>query len=174
VPAVQGIGRWLAFVAGVMLVTTSVIFEAMAQPVGDVGEPPETVPTRAGRSEANLETKAVIKIRGAAGRRVPCDQVISQVDREGYVHGRRGVEMAVVAKNLNTSVVWVERCMLAYGREPERPSGASAESRERRLESLEEGEAEERGPEEIEEPASGRHELREKQPRRAAEATPGS
>ena len=166
---VRGTGCGLAFVAGAMLVMTSGIFTALAQPVKNLGAPPETV-QRAGRStEAKLEAKEKLKSSGAAERRVPCDQVISQVDREGYAHR----DVSVVARSLDTSVVWVERCMLAYGRQPRRPRGESAESKEKRLQRLEEDEPEERGREEIEEPGApyGR-ESREKQLRKPIRPTP--
>lgn len=169
---VRETGCGLAFVAGAILVMTSGIFTAMAQPVEDLDEPPETV-QRTGRStEANLKTRAEIKSSSAAERRVPCDQVISQVDRESYTHPRHAVEMSVVAKNLDTNVVWVERCMVAYGRQPRRPSAQSVESKEKRLESLEEDEPEERAPEEIEEAgARYQRELREKRLREGSQAT---
>jgi hypothetical protein len=171
VPGVRGIGCGLAFVAGAILVTTSAIFEATAQPVEDLGEPPGIVHGEH-KTQANLETKANVKGGGAA-RRVPCDQVISRVDREGRRHKDHEVEISLIARNLNTSVAWVERCMLAYGRRPGRSGGAGAEATERRLERLEEEEPEELGPEEIEERGSSRaRELRERQPPQAVPRTP--
>jgi len=84
--------------------------------------------------------------------------------------------MFYIARRLNTSVVWVQRCMMAYGRRPARLAGGEAESRETRLEKLEADEPEEReerAPEESEDlGTSGKHELREKPPRPDRQATP--
>jgi len=44
--------------------------------------------------------------------------------------------------------------MLAYGRRPNRPGYESAETREQRLEAMEEDEPEESGPEDVEEPGA--------------------
>jgi len=170
---VRGIGCRLAFVAGAILIVTSGVFRAMAQPVEGLNALPETVP-RAGRStEANLEAEEEFKSSGAVQRRVPCDQVISQADHDSYVL-HHAADLSVVARELDTSAVWVERCMLAYGREVRRPSNKSAESKEQLLESLEEDEPEERGREEIEEPGPPSRKLPEKQLRQPIRPTPES
>jgi hypothetical protein len=144
------------------------MFRAMAQPVEDLGEPPETV-QGAGRSEARPGAKGKLKSSGVE-RRVPCDRVISEVD----VHKERATDMSVVARNLNTSAAWVERCMLAYGRHATRPSSKNAESKAMLMESWEQDEPEELGPEENEEAgAPYRRELPEKQLRKLIPPTPG-
>ena len=104
-----------------------------------------------GRSDTNIEARKEFESSGAAQRRLPCDQVISRVDHDADVQRGHAADMSVVAKELGTSVTWVERCMLAYGRRAKRPGVESAETTERRLENFEEDEPEEVGPEDVEE-----------------------
>jgi len=153
----------LLFVAEIAFFLTSGLLTAVGQPVNGSG-------TDAGAGQprrTDADTKAEEKLEGslAAQRRAPCDEVTSQVDRDTNARGGHTVDMSVVAKELGTSVVWVERCMLAYGRQPRRPSGKSAESREQLLESLEENEPEEENaPEDIEEAGAPNRGERPEQP----------
>jgi hypothetical protein len=62
--------------------------------------------------------------------------------------------MSMLAKRMHTTVVWVERCMLASGRRPLRPGMESAETREEGLEAFEDAEPEEIAPEDIQEPGA--------------------
>jgi hypothetical protein len=147
----------LLFVAEIVFFLTSGLLTAVAQPVSGSG-----TGARAGRTgRTGTNTKAEEELEGirAAQRRVPCDQVTSRLDRDINVREGQTVDMSVLAKKLGTSVVWVERCMLAYGRRARRPGAESSESKEQLLESLEQGEPEERGPEDIREAgASSRRE----------------
>lgn len=86
--------------------------------------------------------------------RVPCERVISRINHEQAAQHGKAADMSMVAKRLRTTVTWVERCMLAYGRQPLRPGIESAEGREERLESFEDQEAEEIAPEDVAEPGA--------------------
>jgi hypothetical protein len=95
---------------------------------------------------------------GFAGRnvhphqvRVPCEQVMSAVNRSTRVTKGAPADISEIAEKLGTSVPWVERCMLTYGRRPKRPGHETAESLEARLEHLEEDEPEETAREDTEE-----------------------
>jgi hypothetical protein len=107
-----------------------------------------------GEEGSDIEARKQSEISGAAYRRIPCDQVISRVDR--HADARQGhsvarfADLSAVAKELGTNVTWVERCMLAYGRRVRRPGIESAGTTERRLESFEEDEVEEVQPEDVE------------------------
>jgi hypothetical protein len=151
VEAVRTAGTGLLWLPGVIFLLTSGVLSAVAQPVNGPERPPETArPERRGTGP-DIQAKKEFESSGAALRHVPCNQVISWVDRDSEFRRGEAPDMSVVAKELDTSVVWVERCMLTYGRRPKRQAVESAESREQRLESLEEDEPEERGPEDIEE-----------------------
>lgn len=89
-------------------------------------------------------------------RRVACDQVISAVNREVRLRRGEAADISQLAKRLGTSIPWVERCMLMYGRRPQRPGLEAAESKESEIEAFEEEEPEESFPEDKEEP--GAHE----------------
>jgi hypothetical protein len=152
----------LLFASTVLLVTSGG-FTAVAQPVGGSAAPGTTDPWQWG---TDLEAKKEFESSGASRRRVPCDQIISRVDHDPNVQKGNAADMSMVARTLGTSVTWVERCMVAYGRRVKRPGRESAETTERRLESLEENEPEEIGPEDVEEEAEGKpHEQPEKQKR---------
>ena len=90
-----------------------------------------------------------VKRSSGAARRVPCDRVISRYNGDPNVERGRAVDLSTVARELNTSVIWVERCMLAYGKRLDRSHFESEESAEDRLEALEADEPEESAPEEI-------------------------
>ena len=87
-------------------------------------------------------------------QRVGCDTIISKVDRDRTSKHRRVADMSEVARQLGTSIFWVEHCMLVYGRHPKRPGIESAEAHEELLESLEEDEPEETASEDIPEPGA--------------------
>jgi hypothetical protein len=115
----------------------------------------------------------------SAGRevRVPCDQVISRIHREVRVEHGRPADLSLVAKRMGTSVAWLERCLLSYGRRAKRPGLESAEAREERLEEFEEEEPEETFPEDVEEPGARplpEHPERERRPRLGLPPTPGN
>jgi hypothetical protein len=95
---------------------------------------------------------------GFAGRnvhphqvRVPCEQVMSAVNRSTRRTKGAPADISEIAEKLGTSVPWVERCMLTYGRRPKRPGHETAEAVEARLERLEEDEPEETAREDAEE-----------------------
>jgi hypothetical protein len=107
--------------------------------------------------------------------RIPCDQVMSRINREiGAEHGR-AADLSLVAKRMGTSVAWVERCLTSYGRRAKRPGLESAEGREERLEKFEEDEPEETFPEDVVEPGARplhEHPEHERQPRLRIPPTP--
>jgi hypothetical protein len=86
--------------------------------------------------------------------RVACATVVSEVHREISSTKEANVDISKVAKHLGTTVAWTEQCMRTYGLRPKRPGHESAESREAELESFEEDEPEETGPEDNEEPGA--------------------
>jgi len=88
------------------------------------------------------------------GVRVPCDQVMAQLTHQVSSSKGGTADLTIVAKQLGTNIVWVERCMQAYGRRVVRPGLESAEGREERLENFEEDEAEESGREDVPEPGA--------------------
>jgi len=90
----------------------------------------------------------------ASAGTVPCDVIIARVNRNAGKERGRAPDMSELAKQLGTSTVWVEHCMITYGRRSKRPGLESAEGREERLESLEEDEPEETGLEDVEEPGA--------------------
>jgi hypothetical protein len=91
--------------------------------------------------------------RSEAGR-VPCDRVISKVNREVRIVRGESVDISHVAKQLGTSVAWVEHCMRMFGRRPKRPGHEAAGSLEAEIESFEEEEPEEAFAEDVEEPGA--------------------
>lgn len=97
---------------------------------------------------------------GGVKRRVPCPDVLSEANHDVTRDPRRRVDLSRIAKRLNTSTLWVEHCMIIYGRRARRPGIESAESREQRLENWEENEPEEAAAEDTEE----RGEREEKEP----------
>jgi hypothetical protein len=95
---------------------------------------------------------------GFAGRnvhphqvRIPCERVMSAVNRSTRRTMGAPADISEIAEKLGTSVPWVERCMLTYGRRPKRPGHETAEAVEARLERLEEDEPEETAREDAEE-----------------------
>ena len=88
------------------------------------------------------------------GRRVPCSKIMSAVHRELTATKGRSADLTLVAKRFGTSIVWVERCMQAYGKRVVRPGLESPEGREARLRRLEEDEPEETFREDAEEPGA--------------------
>ncbi len=86
--------------------------------------------------------------------RVPCDRVISRVNREVRIIHGESVDISHVAKQLGTSIAWVEHCMRMFGRRPKRPGHEAAESLEAEIESFEEEEPEEAFAEDVEEPGA--------------------
>jgi hypothetical protein len=117
-----------------------------------------------------MEARKEFESSGAAQRRLPCDQVISRVDHDADVQRGHAADVSRVAKELGTSVTWVERCMLAYGRRAKRPGVESAETTEQRLENFEEDEPEEVGPEDVEEERAPSRRKRAERQRRLPQA----
>ena len=109
---------------------------------------------RAGDGSAKQEEADEEEHAAAQARRVPCTEVMSKVHRQVRLSRGRAADISDVAKQLGTNVPWVERCMLSYGQRAERPGHETAEAREERLESFEEDEFEEAGPEDISEPGA--------------------
>lgn len=103
---------------------------------------------------ATHDEGAAFQRPGMQGARVPCTQVMSKVHQHVRLTRGHAADISEIAKQLGTSVPWVERCMLAYGRRAERPGQETAEAREERLESFEEDEPEEAGLEDIQEPGA--------------------
>jgi hypothetical protein len=128
-----------------MFLLTSGLLPALAQRAGG-----SRTPVPGNKVEARKEFES----SGAAQRRVPCDEVISRVDHYAEVQPGNVADVSKVAKELGTNVTWVERCMLAYGRRAKRSRVESAETTAQRLESFEEDEPEEVGPEDVEEEGS--------------------
>jgi hypothetical protein len=109
--------------------------------------------------------------KGTVAWRVPCDQVISQLDRnttsqrgKGGADLKGGTDLTTLARQLNTTESWAEHCMRAYGRRPKRAGLEGAESREVQLEQWEGDEPEESAPEEMED-SGEREEAPEKPPK---------
>ncbi|MFI5398430.1 MAG: hypothetical protein ACHQ9S_23090 [Candidatus Binatia bacterium] len=100
--------------------------------------------------DAKLEDQEEIENSGAVSRRVPCDQVVSHIDKD--LKPRHVTDIVRIAKEMHTSVLWVERCMESYGRRVREETHHNAEEREQLLETWEEDEPEEVGPEEMSEP----------------------
>jgi hypothetical protein len=150
------------FVTGVMFLLTSAVPTAVAQPVSGSGTPARA--GHPGRRGTNIEARKEFESSGAAQRRVPCDQVISRVDHDTDVQRGHAADMSMVAKGLGTSITWVQRCMLAYGRRPKRSGVESAETTEQRLEKFEEEEPEEGGSEDVEEENAGNGNERPERP----------
>jgi len=98
-------------------------------------------------------------------RRVACDQVLSVVNRQLRATRGRATDLTDVAKELKTTIPWVEHCMRAYGRRPLRPGREAAESREAEIEAYEEDEPEETFAEDIEEPGARELEIPPPKPR---------
>ena len=115
-------------------------------------------PEGAERGNAHVATETTEGTEGeepATGAlRVSCERVISRINHEQAAPHGKAADMSMVAKQLRTTVTWVERCMLAYGRRPMRPGIESAEGREERLESFEDQEVEEIAPEDVAEPGA--------------------
>jgi hypothetical protein len=107
-------------------------------------------------------------------RRIGCDEVIDALDNDKKLRHGGQVTVIALARALRVRPEWVERCLSAYGRNV--PKGGQAVSAEvlpeDRLERLEEGEAEEMSPEEIEEPGEQK-EFKEK-PIKTPRPTPRS
>ena len=146
---VRTIAIGLLFVAEIVFLLTSGPLTAIGQPVNGLGT--DAGAGRPGRARTDTKAKKGVESSRVARGRVPCDQVTSRLDRDTNARNGRTPDMSVVAEELGTSVVWVERCMLAYGRRPKRPGTESDEARQHLLESWEADEPEESGPEDIEE-----------------------
>jgi hypothetical protein len=112
-----------------------------------VGGVPVAVAGPAKPGAVGLEAEKELESSGGALRRVPCEQVIAHIDHERKP--KHVTDAAEIARQMHTSVLWVDRCMQAYGRRMKQDVHNSAEAREHRLESLEEDEPEEVGSEEL-------------------------
>ncbi len=66
-----------------------------------------------------------------------CSKVISALAREKRASAGGASDLSKLAKEMGTSIAWIEHCMRTYGRRPRRPGLESAEGRENRLEALE-------------------------------------
>ena len=111
--------------------------------------------TGGARRSDDLRGDGVLDSTIRAAHRAPCDKVISRYNTDPSRDSGRGVDLSAVARDLNTSVIWVERCLVAYGKPVKGSHLETAESVEDRLEALEEEEPEETSREEIE--AGGTH-----------------
>lgn len=108
-------------------------------------------------------------------RRVACDRVVSHVDHAMELVYGKNADISKIAQDLNTTIAWVEHCMIVYGRRAKRPGLETAESREMQIEQWEENEVEEVAPEDTDE--SGERERavkQEKQRKLVPERTPRS
>jgi hypothetical protein len=120
-----------------MGVVTSGMVTAAAQVVKRSGT--LASPGRPERGLTETEARKQLESSGALQRRIPCEQVVSQADHDTAARRGRAADVGAVAKQLGASATWVEQCLRAYGRRAKRADVESAEIRERRLESLEEG-----------------------------------
>ncbi len=113
---------------------------------------PSTESERGSAVRHGVDTDTEDGVRSGSGdeRRAPCDQIMSRYDADPNVPLGRAVDISAIAQELHTSVIWVERCMLASGKRVAHSHLQSVESAEDRLEGLEEDEPEESAPEEIE------------------------
>jgi len=82
------------------------------------------------------------------GARLPCAEIVEQVDRIRRRAPNREVEIVDVGRVMNQDLRWVERCMKLYGRRPLKPAPVHEEQREEEEEAWESGEGEELGHEE--------------------------
>jgi hypothetical protein len=96
----------------------------------------------------------IVAARQASAGRVPCVEIVRKAT--SYTSRTRGkiVDVSELAKQMGTSVAWVEHCLRAFGRRPKRPSLESHEGREAELEMLEDEEPEESFAEDQEEPGA--------------------
>lgn len=101
-----------------------------------------------------------------AEHRVDCSEVISATNRQVRMLHGGAADMDQVAKKLGTSVAWVERCMIIYGRRPKRPGYESPGSRQAEIEKWESEEPEEEFPEDKEEPGARERLIIPDKPRR--------
>jgi hypothetical protein len=92
---------------------------------------------------------------------------MSAVHREITRSKGHSADLTHVAKHFGTSIIWVERCMQAYGKRVDRPGTESSDGREQRLSNFEDEEATEKFPEDVEEPGG-----RERGPRLEVEKPP--
>jgi hypothetical protein len=128
-----------------------------------VGGVPVAVAGPAKPGAVELEDEKEVESSGAALRRIPCEQVIAHIDRDPKP--KHATDEVLIATQMHTSVLWVDRCMEAYGRRMKQEVHKSAEAREHGLESLEEDEPEEVGSEELGEmDTQDRRELRRLRP----------
>jgi hypothetical protein len=96
---------------------------------------------------AGVTVALFLWLRAASGGRIPCMDVISEVNRD--IGMGRSPDASRIAKTLKTSPVWVEHCMVTYGRRLRRAKRDENEAeREEQLEKFEEEEPEEIAPEE--------------------------
>lgn len=128
-----------------------------------VGGVPVAVAGPAKPGAVELEDEKEVESSGAALHRIPCEQVIAHIDHNPKPD--HVTDAVRIARQMHTSVLWVDRCMEAYGRRMKQEVHNSAEAREHRLESLEEDEPEEVGSEELGEmDTQDRRELRRLRP----------
>ncbi len=80
-----------------------------------------------------------------------CPDVLRKVN--GHISTRRGepADLSQIARDLGTSIPWVEHCLQIYGRRAKRPGLESAEERESMMEAVESEEPEESASEDTEE-----------------------
>lgn len=92
--------------------------------------------------------------RAAWAGNVSCVDIVREAT--AYTSRSRGrvVDVSELARQMGTSITWVEHCLRAFGRRPKRPSLESHETREADLEALEESEPEESFAEDREEPGA--------------------
>lgn len=157
----MGYEAWPATVAGVRVALRLFIWALVMS--WFVGGEPVAVAGPAKPGAVELEDEKKVENSGAALRRIPCEQVIAHIDHDPKPN--HATDAVRIARQMHISVLWVDRCMEAYGRRMKQEVHKSAEAREQRLESLEEDEPEEVGSEELGEmDPQDRRELRRLQP----------
>jgi hypothetical protein len=80
--------------------------------------------------------------------RLPCVDIVSAADRLRHKDPRHPVDVTKLSRNLQQEQLWVQHCMELYGRQMSKRLRVGEEEREGRMESWEESEPDEIGPEE--------------------------
>lgn len=82
---------------------------------------------------------------------VGCSEIMKRTNRHVSTGRGEPADISLIARELDTSIPWVEHCMRMYGRRAKRPGLESPEEREKLLEAREADEPEESAREDIEE-----------------------
>ena len=115
------------------------------------GVTPVALGTEVQAPHSSDEIDDAIRDRAAHPHRLPCSEVVSRLDHDRGVQSGHSTNVARIAKDMGTSVIWMEHCVEAYGRRPLHRSIEDTEGAEAELEKFESGEAEEGGPEDLQE-----------------------